>query len=206
MYQQILTAVEEFFPDSGILDDEGNTTDAATALPDMLENRRTAASLNGRERQDLPPNVGGGPLKRTETGISSIVGSNNGDRPGGFVLVIDGTALEVALSDNRHKNLLLRLAILCEGVICCRVSPLQKALVVKLVKNGIDAMTLAIGDGANDVSMIQVRFFFSFWWWVLIIIIPFSLGCRCRCWDLRRRGFASCQLLGLCNCPSIYLL
>ena len=43
----------------------------------------------------------------------------------------------------------------CEGVICCRVSPLQKALVVKLVKEGVGAMTLAIGDCANDVSMIQ---------------------------------------------------
>ena len=35
------------------------------------------------------------------------------------------------------------------------MSPLQKALVVKLVKEGIGALTLAIGDGANDVSMIQ---------------------------------------------------
>lgn len=52
--------------------------------------------------------------------------------------------------------MLLRLATLCEGVICCRVSPLQKALVVKLVKDGLGVMTLAIGDGANDVSMIQV--------------------------------------------------
>ena len=40
-------------------------------------------------------------------------------------------------------------------MICCRVSPLQKALVVKLVKEGIGALTLAIGDWANDVSMIQ---------------------------------------------------
>lgn len=47
---------------------------------------------------------------------------------------------------------------MCEGVICCRVSPLQKALVVKLVKDGLGTMTLAIGDGANDVSMIQVCF------------------------------------------------
>ena len=60
-----------------------------------------------------------------------------------------------ALSDDKHKHLLLRLAMQCEGVICCRVSPLQKALVVKLVKYGLGAMTLAIGDGANDVSMIQ---------------------------------------------------
>lgn len=54
--------------------------------------------------------------------------------------------------------MLLDLAKLCEGVICCRVSPLQKALVVKLVKDGLGTMTLAIGDGANDVSMIQVCF------------------------------------------------
>ena len=36
-----------------------------------------------------------------------------------------------------------------------RVSPLQKALVVKLVKRHKKALLLAIGDGANDVSMIQ---------------------------------------------------
>ena len=36
-----------------------------------------------------------------------------------------------------------------------RVSPLQKALVVKLVKRSTNAPLLAIGDGANDVSMIQ---------------------------------------------------
>lgn len=43
----------------------------------------------------------------------------------------------------------------CEGVVCCRVSPKQKAQVVRLVKDGLGVMTLAIGDGANDVSMIQ---------------------------------------------------
>jgi phospholipid-translocating ATPase len=117
------------------------------------------------------------PLRRVNTGVTSIVGSDNGDRPGGFVLVIDGLALthvrasistdrtridiltlrHQAFSDEAHKDLLLTLATQCEGVICCRVSPLQKALIVRLVKDGLDAMTLAIGDGANDVSMIQVR-------------------------------------------------
>ncbi|KAI6101652.1 hypothetical protein EDD16DRAFT_1648774 [Pisolithus croceorrhizus] len=42
-----------------------------------------------------------------------------------------------------------------ETVVCCRVSPAQKALTVKLVKEGRKAMTLSIGDGANDVAMIQ---------------------------------------------------
>ena len=50
----------------------------------------------------------------------------------------------------------LELATLCKAVVCCRVSPLQKALVVKLVKKNInESVTLAIGDGANDVGMIQ---------------------------------------------------
>lgn len=40
-------------------------------------------------------------------------------------------------------------------MICCRVTPLQKALVVGLVKKSKSAVTLAIGDGANDVSMIR---------------------------------------------------
>jgi len=60
-----------------------------------------------------------------------------------------------AFADDENKEILLRLATLCDGVICCRVSPLQKALIVRLVKDGLGAMTLAIGDGANDVSMIQ---------------------------------------------------
>jgi magnesium-transporting ATPase (P-type) len=58
--------------------------------------------------------------------------------------------------EDRNKMLLLQMSTRCEAVICCRVSPLQKALVVRLVKENLNAMTLAIGDGANDVSMIQV--------------------------------------------------
>ena len=48
-----------------------------------------------------------------------------------------------------------RMAISPQAVICCRVSPLQKALIVKLVKKNQKAILLAIGDGANDVGMIQ---------------------------------------------------
>jgi phospholipid-transporting ATPase len=54
------------------------------------------------------------------------------------------------------KMVFLELAVMCQAVICCRVSPLQKALVVRLVRKNVEgAVTLAIGDGANDVSMIQ---------------------------------------------------
>lgn len=49
----------------------------------------------------------------------------------------------------------LETACMCKAVICCRVTPLQKAQVVELVKKHKKAVTLAIGDGANDVSMIK---------------------------------------------------
>ena len=78
----------------------------------------------------------------------------NGPGRGGFAVVIDGETLKWALSANL-KPLFLALTTQCEAVVCCRVSPAQKALTVKLVKDGMDAMTLAIGDGANDVAMIQ---------------------------------------------------
>ncbi|EGC28908.1 hypothetical protein DICPUDRAFT_51588 [Dictyostelium purpureum] len=70
-----------------------------------------------------------------------------------YGLVIDGHTLAFALSD--HKEKFLRLGRACKSVICCRVTPLQKALVVRVVKQSEKKISLAIGDGANDVSMIQ---------------------------------------------------
>ncbi|KLO12310.1 phospholipid-translocating P-type ATPase [Schizopora paradoxa] len=71
-----------------------------------------------------------------------------------FAVVIDGDTLRHAL-DPHLRTLFLNLATQCETVVCCRVSPAQKALTVKMVKEGKKAMTLSIGDGANDVAMIQ---------------------------------------------------
>lgn len=68
--------------------------------------------------------------------------------------IVDGKSLTFALEKDISKTF-LELAIMCKAVICCRVSPLQKALVVKLVKKNQKSILLAIGDGANDVSMIQ---------------------------------------------------
>ncbi|KAF9625530.1 hypothetical protein IFM89_023841 [Coptis chinensis] len=53
------------------------------------------------------------------------------------------------------ENFFLDLATDCVSVICCRSSPKQKALVTKLVKRRTGRTTLAIGDGANDVGMLQ---------------------------------------------------
>lgn len=69
-------------------------------------------------------------------------------------LVVDGFTLKWVL-DEKLKQKFLILCKQCASVLCCRVSPAQKAAVVSMVKNGLDVMTLSIGDGANDVAMIQ---------------------------------------------------
>lgn len=89
------------------------------------------------------------------SGLSDFIDEDNGQKPGGYGLVIDGSSLQHALGEDFSKEMLLFLATRCKAVICCRVSPLQKALIVKLVKEGLGSLCLAIGDGANDVSMIQ---------------------------------------------------
>ncbi|CAG9325909.1 unnamed protein product [Blepharisma stoltei] len=72
-------------------------------------------------------------------------------------LVIDGETLLYVFSDLQAMKHFAMLSCLCHAVICCRVSPLQKSEVVRLVKCNFQfaPITLAIGDGANDVSMIQ---------------------------------------------------
>ncbi|KAF7100854.1 hypothetical protein CFC21_102308 [Triticum aestivum] len=70
-----------------------------------------------------------------------------------FALIIDGKSLTYALEDD-VKFKFLDLAVKCASVICCRSSPKQKALVTRLVKHS-HKVTLAIGDGANDVGMLQ---------------------------------------------------
>uniref|UniRef100_A0A7N8WTT3 Phospholipid-transporting ATPase n=1 Tax=Mastacembelus armatus TaxID=205130 RepID=A0A7N8WTT3_9TELE len=71
-----------------------------------------------------------------------------------LALVIDGQTLKYALSFELRQAF-LDLALSCKAVICCRVSPLQKSEIVDMVKKHVKAITLAIGDGANDVGMIQ---------------------------------------------------
>ncbi|XP_047441519.1 phospholipid-transporting ATPase VD isoform X2 [Mugil cephalus] len=69
-------------------------------------------------------------------------------------LVIDGRTLTMAMSADLQDRF-VDLAKRCRSVLCCRVTPLQKSGVVKLVREKLKVMTLAVGDGANDVNMIQ---------------------------------------------------
>ena len=68
-------------------------------------------------------------------------------------IIIDGASLKFAIEDLAEQ--FMQLADSAKTVICCRVTPLQKALVVRMVRELRQSMTLAIGDGGNDVSMIQ---------------------------------------------------
>jgi phospholipid-translocating ATPase len=68
-------------------------------------------------------------------------------------LVISGDSLEVCLQYYQHE--FLELACGCPAVVCCRCSPTQKAEVVRLIQLHTGRRTAAVGDGGNDVSMIQ---------------------------------------------------
>ncbi|CAG8468983.1 14292_t:CDS:2 [Funneliformis caledonium] len=127
-YEQMRSAVEKFFP-----------TDQ-----DIKNNMRVPRSSISHSHE-----------LSTGGAFSFMSGISNTQRLGGHALIIDGVALKYALEEPWSRNLLLDLACRCKGVVCCRVSPLQKAKVVELVKCGKNVMTCAIGDGANDVSMIQ---------------------------------------------------
>uniref|UniRef100_A0A8B9HWA2 Phospholipid-transporting ATPase n=1 Tax=Astyanax mexicanus TaxID=7994 RepID=A0A8B9HWA2_ASTMX len=68
-------------------------------------------------------------------------------------LVISGDSLEVCLRYYEHE--FVELACQCPAVVCCRCSPTQKAQIVRLLQQHTANRTCAIGDGGNDVSMIQ---------------------------------------------------
>ena len=70
-------------------------------------------------------------------------------------VIIDGVSLHRILSNKELGRLFFLLGVISKSVICCRISPKQKSLVVDLIKSNGDFITLAIGDGANDIPMIM---------------------------------------------------
>jgi phospholipid-translocating ATPase len=72
------------------------------------------------------------------------------------VVVVDGQTLSYIENDDTLSYLFFDLAVIVDSVICCRASPGQKASLVKQIRNKVKkSVTLAIGDGANDIAMIQ---------------------------------------------------
>ena len=102
VYAQMLNAVEQFFPESGILQEDA---------------------------VELEQQTSGMPLQRFNSGVSSLVGHGNGQRPGGFVLVIDGAALThvrlplVSVRDSIRRELTSRISRRSEtrntSTCCC---------------------------------------------------------------------------------------
>ncbi|CAN0929913.1 Putative phospholipid-transporting ATPase 9 [Linum grandiflorum] len=115
-------------------------------LPELhaLEISGEKAALNKASKEHI--------LRQINEGKALVAAS--GGSSDAFALVIDGKSLTCAL-ENDVKHLFLELSMSCASVICCRSSPKQKAMVTRLVKNGTGKTTLAIGDGANDVGMLQ---------------------------------------------------
>jgi len=86
---------------------------------------------------------------------ASIVDLNRGG-VAHSVIVVDGQTLSMIDADESLHTLFLDLTILADSVICCRASPSQKASLVHAIRRRVShSVTLAIGDGANDIAMIQ---------------------------------------------------
>ncbi|AOA62983.1 Aminophospholipid translocase (flippase) [Komagataella phaffii CBS 7435] len=72
------------------------------------------------------------------------------------VVVVDGATFTDIENDLTLMTLFIELGVKADSVICCRASPSQKATMVSVIrKYNMKKVTLAIGDGANDIAMIQ---------------------------------------------------
>lgn len=73
-----------------------------------------------------------------------------------FCLIVEGPLIiNLTKFTELAKQFILEVFAKCDSVVCCRMSPKQKGEIVRFVKRYQSKITLAIGDGANDVNMIQ---------------------------------------------------
>ncbi|XP_058107668.1 phospholipid-transporting ATPase 1 [Magnolia sinica] len=125
----------------------------------LLTNDMTQIVININSRESCKKSLEDAKaMSKKITAISAAAQNSEGGAGSGRVplaLIIDGTSL-VYILETEFEEELFELATACSVVLCCRVAPLQKAGIVALIKNRTEDMTLAIGDGANDVSMIQM--------------------------------------------------
>lgn len=91
-----------------------------------------------------------------EQNIASAITSITTGTVAHSVVVVDGQTLSKITDNELLDTMFHELAILADSVICCRASPSQKAQLVKSIRKRVKkSITLAIGDGANDIAMIQ---------------------------------------------------
>ncbi|KAL1388095.1 phospholipid-translocating P-type ATPase [Phyllosticta capitalensis] len=93
--------------------------------------------------------------ENVEQSIATAVVDISEGRVAHSVVVVDGQTLAMIESDEGLHALFFDLVVMVDSVICCRASPSQKAGLVNMVRKRVKSVTLAIGDGANDIAMIQ---------------------------------------------------
>ncbi|XP_010938029.2 phospholipid-transporting ATPase 1 isoform X1 [Elaeis guineensis] len=131
------------------------------SLKKNFDNEFLDTPCDTRNSNVLIPGSGSRTLKFAgDSRDSSDLSEFHGEKMSGLddtplALIIDGNSLVYILEKDLETEL-FDLATSCSVVLCCRVAPLQKAGIVDLIKSRTNDMTLAIGDGANDVSMIQM--------------------------------------------------
>jgi phospholipid-transporting ATPase len=122
-----------------------------TLLAQVNFSGKNASAENSNNRQDL--------MRGLLDKIEKTCGADSGEGAKGAdieaALVIDGNSTSICLSNEAEKQLLCRLMSVCKTAICNRMTPKQKAAMVRLLKNDFQRVSLAVGDGANDVSMIR---------------------------------------------------
>ena len=113
--------------------------------------RGSIEGINRRKSVDKKGGAGNGEGKSLGNGGKSAPATMH------RALVVTGPTLEYILDDDELRYIFLDVCQDCSVVVACRVSPLQKAKLVRMVRRGVspEPITLAIGDGANDVGMIQ---------------------------------------------------
>ena len=71
------------------------------------------------------------------------------------MIVIDGKTIETVLSEEGLEQNFFEIASKCPAVLVCRCSPTQKRIIVEKMKSLTGLRAASVGDGGNDVAMIQ---------------------------------------------------
>ena len=72
-----------------------------------------------------------------------------------YTLILEGSAINTCIDNENVSKIFYELIKESRSLICCRTSPSQKSKIVKFIKDNSNELTLAIGDGGNDVGMIK---------------------------------------------------
>lgn len=136
-------------------DKEETAIEIAKTCNLLTENTETFTffNSNSEEIQKTLSNLDSRFLLSTSSFKQLDTAKNNLQTP--IALAINGVGLSIIKESPVLSKLFFKLGYISATCVCCRLSPMQKYEIVKLCKKNGDWMTLAIGDGANDVSMIQ---------------------------------------------------